>query len=87
MSEENKAIGRCHVEEAINQRDVSVIDRIFAPDFVEHTKDPSQPSGVEALKYFLMMLRTGFPNFQDTIEDLFPEGDKVALRFTFRGTH
>lgn len=87
MSEENKAICRRHVEEAINQRDMSVVDGIFAPDFVEHTKDPSQPSGVEALKHFFMMLRTGFPNFQGTIEDLFAKGDKVALRFTFRGTH
>ena len=34
------------------------------------------------------MMRSGFPDFQVTIEDLFAaEGEKVVLRFTFRGTH
>jgi steroid delta-isomerase-like uncharacterized protein len=45
-------------------------------------------SGVEDLKQFFVMLRSGFPDFQGIIEDLFAaEGDKVVLRFTFRGTH
>ena len=44
-------------------------------------------SSVEDLKQFFVMLRSGFPDFQATMEDLLAEGDKVALRFTFRGTH
>ena len=44
-------------------------------------------SGIGDLKQFFVVLRSGFPDFQATIEDLFAEGDKVVLRFTFHGTH
>ena len=28
-----------------------------------------------------------FPDLQGTVEDIFAEGDKVAVRWTFRGTY
>jgi steroid delta-isomerase-like uncharacterized protein len=33
------------------------------------------------------MMRGGFPDIQWTLEDMVAEGDKVAARFTIRGTH
>ena len=33
------------------------------------------------------MMRSGFPDIQWTLEDMITEGDKVAARFTMRGTH
>ena len=33
------------------------------------------------------MMRGGFPDVQWTLEELISEGDKVAARFTMRGTH
>ena len=42
------------------------------------------PDGYLAL---LGMLRGGFPDVQWTLEDVVAEGDKVAARFTMRGTH
>ena len=39
------------------------------------------------MKHFFAMLHSGFPGFQSTIEELLSEEDKVALRFTFHGTH
>ncbi len=33
------------------------------------------------------MYRSAFPDLQATVEDQVAEGDKVASRFTFRGTH
>ena len=86
-AEENKALVRRYVEEVVNQRNLDLLDEIFAPDFVEYGADTDQVSGVEDAKQFFDMLRSGFPDFQGTIEDLFAEGDKVVLRFTFRGTH
>jgi steroid delta-isomerase-like uncharacterized protein len=32
-------------------------------------------------------MRSGFPDIQWTLEDMITEGDKVAARFTMRGTH
>jgi steroid delta-isomerase-like uncharacterized protein len=85
---ENKALVRRYAEEVLNQSNLDLFDEIFAPDFVQYGADPDQVSGVEDLRQFFIMLRSGFPDFQVTIEDLFAaEGDKVVLRFTFRGTH
>ncbi len=86
-AEENMALVRRYVEEVVNQRNLDLLDEILAPDFVEYGGDPDEASGVENLKQFFVMLRSGFPDFQGTIEDLFAEGDKVVLRFAFRGTH
>jgi steroid delta-isomerase-like uncharacterized protein len=87
-AEENKALVRRYAEEVVNRRNLDLLDEIFAPEFVLYGADPDQVSGVEDLKQFFVMLRSGFPDFQGTIEDLFAaEGDKVVLRFTFRGTH
>jgi predicted ester cyclase len=86
-AEENRALVRRYVEEVVNRRNLDLLDGIFAPDFLEYGADTEQVSGVEDSKQFFDMLRSGFPDFQGTIEDLFAEGDKVVLRFTFRGTH
>jgi len=33
------------------------------------------------------MMRAGFPDIQWTLQELISEGDKLAARFTMRGTH
>ena len=86
-SEENKALVRRYVEEFVDRSNFDLSDEIFAPDFVRCGAGPDQNAGVEDLKHFFAMLHSGFPGFQSTIEDLFAEGDKVVLRFTFHGTH
>jgi steroid delta-isomerase-like uncharacterized protein len=86
--QENKALVRRYAQELLNQNNLDLFDEIFAPDFVQFGADPDQVSGVEDFKQFFVMMRSGFPDFQVTIEDLFAaEGEKVVLRFTFRGTH
>jgi steroid delta-isomerase-like uncharacterized protein len=87
VSEENKAIARRYVEEAINQRNLDLLDELFASEFIDHTASPGQAPGVEGLNQFFAMMDAGFPDFRATIEDMIAEGSKVAVRFTFRGTH
>ena len=41
----------------------------------------------EAFKQFRNGFYAGFPDLDHTIEDMIAEGDKVATRFTARGTH
>ena len=85
--EENKAVARRFVEEAINRRDLDVLEEIFAAEFVDHTAVPGQAPGVEGLKQFFAMMDAGLPDFRATVEDVVAEADRVAVRFTFRGTH
>ena len=87
MSEENKALARRYVEEAINKGNLAVIDELTAADYVEHSPFPGQAPGIEGEKQLISMLRAAFPDLHSTIEDLIAEGDKVVLRATARGTH
>lgn len=86
-AEDNKATIR-RITEAFNQRDLAFIDEDFSFHFVLHTAStPGWPQGLEgARKMFTTMLTTA-PDIRLTIEDIFAEGDKVAVRWTFRGTH
>jgi len=86
--EENKAVVRRNIEEVWNRGNLSVIDEIVAENFVLH--DPSQPDpirGPEGYKQFVTMMRNAFPDLETIIDDLIAEGDTIAVRLTFRGTH
>ena len=86
-TEDNKATIRRMIK-AFNKRDLAFIDEGFSPHFVLHTAlTPGWPRGLEgARKLFTAMLATA-PDVQGTLEDMVAEGEKVAVRWTFRGTH
>ena len=86
-TEQNKALARQLVEELLNRGNMSAIDDLFAPDFVEHEELPPEiPPGREAPKLLFTMLRSAFPDFKATIEHLIAEGDMVVLHMTWTGT-
>ncbi len=87
-AEENKAISRRADEELFNRGNLDVADELFAPTFVYH--DPvshEEWRGPESVKRYATMLRAAFPDLHQTIEEQIAEGDKVAYRWTARGTH
>ena len=87
-TEQNKALFRRMVEEIFNRGDMSLVDEFLAPDFVEHEElPPGIPPGREGVKQLTAMLRSAFPDFKATIDDMIAEGDKVVVRMTWRGTH
>jgi len=82
-TEANKAIARRVFEEVLNQQNLDLVDEIYATDYVEH---PSEIRGSEGRKQYIATLLTAFPDVQWTVEDIFAEGDKVAIRWTGIGT-
>ena len=86
MSEENKAVIHRFVE-GIKTGDLAVMDELFSRDFVNHDPSPGFPEDREGYKQVLGKMRAAFSDFQIGIEDLFAEGDKVAVRIMARGTH
>ena len=86
MFEQNKLIARRFFEEVENQGKLAVVDELLAHDFVNHTPF-GEMHGIESAKQFGSMLRTAFPDMQVTVEDQIAEGDRVATRWTCRGTH
>jgi len=87
-TEQNKALVRQMVEEIFNRGNISRADEFLAPDFVEHEElPPGMPPGREGVKLMTTMFRSAFPDFKATIDDIIAEGDKVAIRMTWSGTH
>lgn len=72
----------------INTADENLAQQLISPVAKFHV--PGQPEPLQGPKGYLMiiaMMRSGFPDIQWTLEDLITEDDKVAARFTMRGTH
>jgi predicted ester cyclase len=66
---------------------MDVIDEYIAPGYIGH--DPSEPDairGPEGFRAFVQKYLTAFPDGQITVDDQILEGDKVATRWTGRGT-
>ena len=87
-TEQNTALLRQVMEEVLNRGNISLVDELFAPDFVEREElPPGIPPGREAVKQLSTMFRSAFPDFKATIDDVIAEGDKVVARSTWSGTH
>jgi steroid delta-isomerase-like uncharacterized protein len=54
---------------------------------VEQVPLPGQGPGLEGLKDILRAMRTGFPDLVFAIQEQISEGEKVASRFEWTGTH
>ena len=80
--EENKAFVQRYVEEPWNKGNVAILDELCAPGF--HLEGLG---GVEEFKAVITAFRTSFPDLHFTVEEIIAEGDKVAYRWTARGTH
>jgi predicted ester cyclase len=86
MSEQNKALARKVFEDVQTQGNMSVVDEIVTADYVGHTP-LMEINGPEQAKQFDAVLRSGFSDYKVIVEDQIAEGDKVATRWTMRGTH
>lgn len=86
MSEENKVIARRWWEEIWGKGNLDLIDELLAPDYVFHG-----PTGGtldrEGYKQDVIAWFTTCVDVQAPIEDIVAEGDKVAVRWAWSGTH
>nr|MDQ5811985.1 ester cyclase [Actinomycetota bacterium] len=87
-AEENKALVRRFFEETWVKRNPAAVGMFVAAGYVEHAGFPgSLSSGRDGLKQLISLYRGAFPDLRSTIEDMFAEGDRVAYRWSARGTH
>jgi steroid delta-isomerase-like uncharacterized protein len=84
---DNKTIIKMFVEEVINQEKLDRGDDLVVADFVELDPLPHQQQGREGLKEVIGQMRAAFPDMHWVLEEMIAEGDKVASRFTWTGTH
>ena len=83
--EENKSVVR-KMFEAINKKNLALLDKLMAPDFVLHIHG-RQKQEWEANKQFLEDEIRAFPDLHVTIEDIIAEGDMVCVRLQETATH
>jgi C-1 hydroxylase len=81
--EENKTILRRFIE-AYNSRNLKIFEELVAPDFVDRTH---QQQGRDKFKKLFTLAFEGFPDWQEEIEDMIGEGEKVWVRVKATGTH
>jgi predicted ester cyclase len=82
----NEAIYRRIIEEGFNQGNLAVADELVAEGAVEHQRGGAG-DGPEGLKRTISILRSAFPDFTLTIEELVAVGDKVWARQRGGGTN
>jgi steroid delta-isomerase-like uncharacterized protein len=87
MTAENKVVMSRFVE-FINTGSEKLAEELISPDAVFHVPGRPEPlRGPAGYLAVIGMMRGGFPDIQWTLEEMIAEDDKVAARFTMRGTH
>jgi steroid delta-isomerase-like uncharacterized protein len=85
--EANKLVMR-RFTEFINTASEKLAKELISPDAIFHVPGRAEPMrGPAGYLAIIGMMRAGFPDIQWTLEEMIAENDKVAARFTMRGTH
>lgn len=86
--EHNKAVSRRWID-VFNARDNAAEADVRGPDYVAHAPASLEPAPLdsEAWTRFLADFVAAFPDLHLTVESAVGEGDLVAQRITFAGTH
>ena len=86
-AEMNKSAMRRFVE-FINTGSEKLAEELISPNAIFHVPGHAEPMrGPGGYLAVIGMMRGGFPDIQWTLEEMITEDDRVAARFTMRGTH
>jgi SAM-dependent methyltransferase/predicted ester cyclase len=77
---------RLAVEEVCSGRDLDGISRVYHPDFLDHVNG-LEYRGHEGARRSVALYLKLFPDLRFDVEEQVSEGDRVASRWTLRGTH
>ena len=84
---ENKEAQRRIIEEVINQKNLDLADELFSEEHKLYPESSGVGRGPEGMKQAFAGLHEEFPDVHVQIESIVAEGDMVAIRLTFSGTH
>jgi steroid delta-isomerase-like uncharacterized protein len=84
---ENAAVVRRYFEVILGTGRLDLLNDLVAPEYVDHTARPGRAPGAAGVREVVGLFRTAFPDVAVAVEDTITEQDRVATRFTIRGTH
>ena len=84
VEENKKSCYRCF-DEVWNKRDFSVIPEVISPDYVGHNV-PQEIKGLDGFEKMVKDALDSVPDGKVAVDDVFGEGDKLAVHITMTGT-
>ncbi|HUJ58159.1 MAG TPA: ester cyclase [Kofleriaceae bacterium] len=75
------------VAEIFHGKKRELVDELYAPGYVGHQIPPPMPQNREGQKQLLAYFHSAFPDLELVFEDEVVEGQKLAGRGYFTGTH
>jgi steroid delta-isomerase-like uncharacterized protein len=74
--------------EFINTASEKLATELISPNAIFYVPGRPEPlKGPAGYLEIISMMRSGFPDIQWTLEEIIAEDERVAARFTMRGTH
>lgn len=87
-AEANKSLIRTAFEEIWNRGNWDLAPERYHRDIVVHTPTEPEPiRGLDGFRRHWGELRATFPDLTMAVQEIFADGDKVAVRFTVTGTN
>ncbi len=78
------------VIQAFNERDMAALEQSVAPGFLRHDLSGAflvKYTGSSEVTNFLQALFAAFPDIVLEVKDMIASGDRVVIRYQFKGTH
>jgi steroid delta-isomerase-like uncharacterized protein len=87
LEEQNKEIVKREME-LWGKGDFEAFKELFAPEYVYHSPSAApKPKSLEEAIEGAKIIHNAFPDSSLTIEELFAAGDRVVIRWIYKGTH
>ena len=88
MTAESNKLTMHRFTEFINSASEELANELISPNAIFHVPGRMEPMrGPGGYLAIIGMMRSGFPDIQWTLEEVIAEDERVAARFTMRGTH
>jgi steroid delta-isomerase-like uncharacterized protein len=87
MSSESSALLVQRMYAALDAGDLAAVPELFDPAW--RNDDPTMPAmaGHDGARQLFSLLKTAFPDFHTTVDQVLVEGDQAAARLTHTATH
>ncbi len=85
--EANKQVVRHLFETVWNDTNFVGVEEIWTPDVLLHFRGSTITLGPESFQAMVESHHAAFPDFRFVVEDIIAEGDRVAARVRFSGSH
>lgn len=87
VTDANKAVVQQLFDRVWNQRDLDFADELVVADVIDHNPPPGASPGIEGLKERVRLDDAAFTDYRMHVDSMIAEGDLVAVRLSWTGTH